>query len=61
MRVHKFKVNQSVELVARDLQVNTSRRFAIVRPLPTENGVLQYRIKSLTDGRERVVTESELA
>jgi hypothetical protein len=61
MQVHKFKVNQAVELVARDLKVKTSSRFAIVRPLPTEHGVLQYRIKSLTDGHERVVSESELA
>jgi len=61
MRIHKFKINQSVELVARDLQSRTSRRFAIVRPLPTEHDVLQYRIKSLTDGHERIVTESEIA
>jgi hypothetical protein len=60
MLFHKFRVNQTVELVARDVQLAT-RRFAIVRPLPTEHGVLQYRIKSLTDGHERVVTESELA
>jgi len=61
MPLHKFKVNQSVELVARDLSSKPRSRFTIVRPLPTEHGVLQYRIKSLTDGHERVVTESELA
>jgi hypothetical protein len=60
MLFHKFRVNQTVELVAPDVKLET-RRFAIVRPLPTEHGVLQYRIKSLTDGHERVVTESELA
>ena len=59
MQLHKFKVNQSVELVARDLK--SRGRFAIVRLLPTEHGVLQYRIKSLVDGHERVVIESELA
>lgn len=61
MQFHKFKINQSVELVARDHQLKTLGRFTIVRPLPTEHGVLQYRIKSLTDGHERVATESELA
>lgn len=61
MRFHKFKTNQSVELVARDLQLKNLGRFAIVRQLPTEHGVLQYRIRSLTDGHERVVSESELA
>ena len=60
VRFHKFKVNQSAELVARDLQLKTPGRFTIVRLLPTEHGVLQYRIKSLTDGHERVVTKSEL-
>jgi len=61
MPTHKFKINQSVELIARDLRLGSPRRFSIVRPLPTEHGVLQYRIKSLTDGHERVVTESELS
>ena len=60
MRFHKFKANQSVQLIASDLQLKTLGRFTIVRPLPTEHGVLQYRIKSLSDGHERVVTESEL-
>lgn len=61
MQFHKFRVNQSVELVARDLELKKLGRFTIVRPLPTEHGVLQYRIKSLTDSHERVVTESEIA
>lgn len=61
MPLHKFKVNQSVEMASRDLKVKSGGRFAIVRLLPTEHGVLQYRVKSLTDGHERVVIESELA
>ena len=60
MRSHKFKVNQSVELVSRDFKASRGR-FSIVRLMPTEHGVLQYRIKSLVDGQERVVIESELA
>lgn len=60
MPLHKFKVNQSVELVSRAVSLKGRGRFAIVRLLPTEHGVLQYRIKSLTDGHERVVIESEL-
>lgn len=35
--------------------------FEIVRLLPSEHGNPQYRIKSLRDGHERVVTESDLA
>lgn len=61
MQTHKFKVKQSVELVASYLRLKPLGRFAIVRMMPTEHGILQYRIKSLTDGHERVVMESELA
>ena len=61
MALHKFKIKQAVEFVAIYHTQKPLGRFEIVRPLPTEHGVLQYRIKSLTDGHERVVRESELA
>jgi len=61
MPTHKFKVKQSVELASSYLRLKPLGRFAIVRTMPTEHGVLQYRIKSLSDGHERVVMESELA
>jgi hypothetical protein len=35
--------------------------FQIVRVLPSERGVNQYRVKSTQDGRERVVMEDEVA
>ena len=38
----------------------SSDTFEIVRLLPPEGGNPQYRIKSLRDGHERVVTESEI-
>ena len=60
-QTHKFKVNQSVELVSNYLRLKPLGRFEIMRTLPTEHGIRQYRIKSLTDGHERVVIESELA
>ncbi|HKW55379.1 MAG TPA: hypothetical protein VJO12_16940 [Stellaceae bacterium] len=34
--------------------------FTVVRTLPEERGVWQYRIASLADGHERVVFESDL-
>ena len=34
--------------------------FTIVCTLPEEHGICHYRIRSLTDGHERVVTESEV-
>jgi hypothetical protein len=29
--------------------------------MPSERGIRQYRVKSTTDGHERVATESDLA
>lgn len=34
--------------------------FQIVRQLPIERGVIQYRVCSAQDGHERVVTEAEV-
>lgn len=59
MRIRKFMAGQSVAFIANDL-LKPLGTFAIVRALPEEHAVLQYRIKSLTDGHERVVMETEL-
>lgn len=61
MPPHKFKIKQSVEFLGSYLRPKPLGRFQVVRVMPTEHGILQYRIKSLSDGHERVVTESELA
>ncbi len=60
MNVHKFKLGQSVEIVANDLRPKPLGLFKVVRVMPSEHGVRQYRIKSDMDGHERVATESEL-
>ncbi len=58
---HKFRVGEHVELVP-----SLSERFAatgmyeVVRQLPTSNGELGYRIKSVREPYERVVRESQL-
>lgn len=61
MTSHKFKAGQTVILAARPYGAMPTGSFKIVRSLPTEHGIKQYRIKSNTDGHERVVTEAELA
>ncbi len=62
MASHKFNVGQSVRFSPDRLQSSTSRgRFKIVRLLPETANVLQYRVKSQTDGHERVVREDQLA
>ncbi len=57
----KFIVGQSVELVAGPHRLSPLGRFEIVRLMPSEHGLRQYRIRSLTDGHERMVIEAELA
>jgi hypothetical protein len=58
---YKFKLGQSVELVAADIRAKPLGRFEVVRLMPTEHGLRQYRIRSLTDGHERMALEVELA
>lgn len=58
--LHKFRLGQSVDLVGNDVRLKPLGSFEIVRVMPTEHGHRQYRIKSLTDGHERMVSEAEL-
>jgi hypothetical protein len=60
MELHKFKFGQSVEFVASDLRLKPLGLFKIVRVMPSERGIRQYRIQSVMDGHERVVMEGDL-
>jgi hypothetical protein len=60
MVLHKFKVGQSVEFVASDLRPRPLGRFTIVRVMPSERGIQQYRLKSAVDGHERMAMENDL-
>ena len=60
MKRHKFKIGQRVTMLPSRFSVNREGAFQIVRLLPVEQGINHYRIKSVSDGHERVVTESEL-
>lgn len=57
----KFKLGQSVQFVASDLRLKPLGFFTVVRVMPIERGIQQYRIKSVLDGHERVISESELS
>jgi hypothetical protein len=61
MPAHKYKIGRTVQFVSSGLRPTPPGQFEILRTLPTERGIAQYRIKSLKDGHERVATESELA
>jgi hypothetical protein len=60
MAAHKFKIGQRVTLESKRYGV-WAEPSEVVRLLPNENGISQYRARSVRDGHERVVLESELA
>jgi len=61
METTKFKLGESVQFTTSDLRPKPLGSFKIVRVMPSERGIRQYRVKSTTDGHERVATESDLA
>ena len=61
MAVHKFAVGQAVLLLPdRYFGRAKTERFTVVRLLPETENARQYRVKSKTDGHERVVREDQL-
>jgi hypothetical protein len=59
---HRFKATQTVTYSpAGPGGADRNTMFEIVRLLPTERGILLYRLKSILDGHERVALESELS
>ena len=62
MTAHKFSVGQTVRFSPDRNQESTRRgSFKVLRLLPEEASVFQYRVKSQMDGHERVVREDQLA
>jgi hypothetical protein len=62
MSTHKFAIGQTIR-VSPDGGSGTRKRglFKIVRRLPEAENEPQYRVKSETDGYERVVRKNQLA
>jgi hypothetical protein len=59
---YKFKTRQTVTYSPAGLGgTDRNVRFEVVRLLPQEHGVNQYRLKSILDGHERVAAEGELS
>jgi hypothetical protein len=61
--MHKFAVGEAVNFSPDHGQEHNNRGdlFEIVRLLPETGDAPQYRIKSQTNGQERVVREDQLA
>jgi hypothetical protein len=61
MAEHRYAVGQAVQFSPDRRDIRTARgRYTVVRLLPEEGSNPQYRIKSTTDGHERVVRENQL-
>jgi hypothetical protein len=61
MTPHSFAVGQKVELVPGRNDGNVPRgTFMVQRLLPNDDSDREYRVRSVTDGHERVVRESQL-
>jgi len=60
MATHKFAVGQALHF-SPGLGGDSKGKgcYKVVRQLPETSGVFQYRIKSETDGHERVVREDQ--
>ncbi len=60
MTDHKFKTGQAVEMHSNGRTGHKGGSFLVVRPLPADRSGNQYRVKSKSDGHERVAYEAEL-
>lgn len=62
MAIHRFKEGQVIDAPDSSMRFVPPGRYRIIRLMPpTVAGNNQYRIKSLKDGHERIVKESDLA
>ncbi len=59
-QIHKFKIGQTVDLIASTSRSAASGRYEIISLRPADGGDPQYRIKSKNESHERVVAESNL-
>ena len=61
MLEHKFGVGQTVHFSpGRGVDHRSKGRYTIVRLLPTDSNLPQYRIRNIVNGQERIVHEGEL-
>jgi hypothetical protein len=59
-RVYKFRVGQTVDLIPSTARSAAPGHYEIIALRPGDAGDPQYRIKSMSEAYERVVSESDL-
>lgn len=61
MPPHNFTIGQRVELVPGRMDANVPRGlYTVERLLPNDSADREYRVRSVQDGHERVLRESQL-
>ena len=61
MAARKFAVGQTVRFSPDRVQLRSARgQFKVLRLLPEDASIFQYRVKSEADGHERIVREDQL-
>jgi hypothetical protein len=58
--IHKFKVGQTVDLIASTFRLAAAGHYEIIGLRPADGEVPRYRVKSSSELHERVVAESDL-
>jgi hypothetical protein len=59
--VHRYRIEQGVEFFpASGIDRKAKGQYTVVRLLPIDGAIPQYRVRNKTDGHERVVCENEL-
>jgi hypothetical protein len=56
----KFKVGQTVDLIPSISRFAANGHYQIISLRPADGEIPQYRIKSLNESHERIVTENDL-
>ena len=60
--MHRYRVGQAVEFFpAPGIDREAKGQYTVVRLLPIDGAIPQYRVQNKTDGHERVVCENELS
>ncbi len=60
--IHRFTVGQNVEFLPGELHASMGHgTFKVMQLLPNDGVDREYRVRSLHDGHERVVRESQLS
>ena len=57
---HRFKIGQMVEIMPTTMRAAVTGHYEIIRLVPCDSNDPQYRLKSLTEKHERVLSEREL-